>query len=543
MTAGTTADSATTKLRLVTTVDSTAYQQVGFVINNGTADSAPVMSKTVYSSIIGNVGGVPTSYYPNEAFCETSKFFMIYEVGNVPNDVFTSIITVKPQWETLDGTVVTGVATNFKIKEVVADILGSATVSSNPNNMSASNVADGNFNTGSWRQGTDITGDYIQFNWANPVSVNKFVMTVTKARNCAPTAYRIQVSKDGESNWDEAASVSGITWYEAGDVKETSELTFSLQANIKGLRVYIDAANLAWGGYTIQEMEAYNESALYDTNYALSSTITTNTGATIQYLNNGNYDGDCWRSGKVNGDYYQFNWANPISTNKVVMVTSKSHYTLPTQWHVEVSKDGQTGWTQVAATTVSSHEYGDVKLHTEVVFAMQENIKGVRVCIDADPTSTNWSGYGIRELEIYQDVDLNYASKSTVTTNTGANTTYLVNGDYSGDCWRSGTPSGDYYQFTWTNAISASKVVMMTSKSHYTRPTAWHVEVSADGETGWREVGSVSDLVSYEYGERVETCEVTFAQETGIKAIRVYIDAAPMNTGWSGYGIREIEVY
>ena len=544
MTAGTKADSATTKLRLVTTVDSKAYKEVGFVVNNGTMDSEPVMSKTVYSSISGIVNGQPTYYYPGQAFCEESQFFMIYEVGNVPNSVFTSIITVKPQWETLDGTVVTGTSTNFKIKEVAANVLGSATVTSNASISALNSVADGDFNSSSWRQGTDITGDYIQFNWANPVSVNKFIMTVTQARNCAPTAYRIQVSKDGESNWDEATSVSGIAWTQLGKVFETSELAFPSQTNIKGLRVYIDAANLVWGGYTIVEMEAYDDPALYDANYALTSTITTNTGANTSYLNNGNYESDTWRSGTPNGDYFQFNWASPISANKLTMVTSKSHYCLPTEWHVEVSKDGETGWTQVAAASVSSHEYGDVKLHTTVTFALQENIKGVRVCIDAPPTNTGWGGYGIREIEIYYDMNLNYALGATITTNNGANastTAYLNNGNYDGDCWISKAPAGDYYQFNWSNAISASKVLMTVSNARNCAPTAWRVEVSADGQNNWREVASVSDIAWTQLGDVKETSELTFTQETSIKGIRVYIDAAI--TAWGGYGIREIEIY
>ena len=423
-----------------------------------------------------------------------------------------------------------------------------ATATTNAADMqSLANVIDGDVNTGNWRPGaaTDIDGkDYIQFNWANPIAVNKLIMTVTKARNCAPTAWRIQVSKDGESNWTDVASVSGIVWTQAGDVKETSELTFALQ-NIKGLRVYIDGANLAWGGYAIQEFEAYNDPTLYGGNYALTSHVTTNTGADTSYLNNGNYEGDTWRSGAVNGDYYQFNWDNAISINKVAMVTSKSHYTLPTAWSVQVSTDGETGWTEVAsASGLSSYEYGDVKETSELIFAHQENIKGVRVCIDAAPTNTSWNGYGIREIEMYQDVETNYVPTSNVTTNTTTSRlTNVVDGDSNTDAWRSGAPYRDYYQFNWASPISASKVAMIVNNARNCAPKAWSVQVSTDGETGWTEVGSVSDVPWAHLQGVQETSELTFTLQENIKGIRVYIDANPELTNWNGYGIREIEIY
>ena len=113
-----------------------------------------------------------------------------------------------------------------------------------------------------WRAGNaeDIEGkDYYQFNWSEEVSVNKLIMAVTKARNQAPTAWRIEVSKDGESGWTEVASVTDMKWKELGNVMESQETKFDTQEGIKGVRVWIDKANFIWGGYGILEIEAYKE--------------------------------------------------------------------------------------------------------------------------------------------------------------------------------------------------------------------------------------------------------------------------------------------
>ena len=101
---GLTVHDSETALRLVTTVDSLAYKQVGFVLNNGTKDSAPAMSDTVYEQLLG--GG--KTYNPKTTFCNDSEYFAVYEISSMPNIEFTTSLTVTPQWETLDGTVVTG---------------------------------------------------------------------------------------------------------------------------------------------------------------------------------------------------------------------------------------------------------------------------------------------------------------------------------------------------------------------------------------------------------------------------------------------------
>ncbi len=121
-TADTTIYDTTTNLRLVTTVDSVNYSKVGFVLNNGERDSKPAMANTVYEKIRGIVNGVPTDFEPETTFGAPADFFMIYEVA-VPNDVFATSFTVIPRWITLDGTLVEGVANDFKIDDIADEVL------------------------------------------------------------------------------------------------------------------------------------------------------------------------------------------------------------------------------------------------------------------------------------------------------------------------------------------------------------------------------------------------------------------------------------
>ena len=122
ITANTTMYDTTTKLRLVTTVDSLNYSSVGFVLNNGERDSNPAMANTVYEKIRGIVNGVPTDYEPETTFGAPADYFVVYEVA-VPNDAFTTNFTVTPRWITLDGTLVEGVDNDFKIDDVAIRLI------------------------------------------------------------------------------------------------------------------------------------------------------------------------------------------------------------------------------------------------------------------------------------------------------------------------------------------------------------------------------------------------------------------------------------
>ncbi len=117
--ADTTIESQETRLRLVTTVDSLLYKEVGFVLHANGKDSKPCVSETVYNTILGKVNGTTKTYYPQEEFDVSSKYFMILEVTGIPNSEFETDITVKPRWTTLDGTIVYGASKVVNIADSV----------------------------------------------------------------------------------------------------------------------------------------------------------------------------------------------------------------------------------------------------------------------------------------------------------------------------------------------------------------------------------------------------------------------------------------
>lgn len=119
LSAGTTSASASTNLRLITTVDSDMYSRVGFRITYE-GNSVNVETGTVYSSISATDGGLTVSYLPTD-ICASSKYFMTYVLANIPSAAFSKTISVVPYWRTVDNTLVFGQQSDIVIADQVPD--------------------------------------------------------------------------------------------------------------------------------------------------------------------------------------------------------------------------------------------------------------------------------------------------------------------------------------------------------------------------------------------------------------------------------------
>lgn len=115
ITKNTKAESTKTDLRLLSTVDDLNYREVGFYITVG-EKTQKLSSKTVYSSIVANDGGVAVEETPN-VFHEQSRYFITYTVTEVPQSAFYTDIVVTPYWVTLDGTESKGVTRTLQVSE------------------------------------------------------------------------------------------------------------------------------------------------------------------------------------------------------------------------------------------------------------------------------------------------------------------------------------------------------------------------------------------------------------------------------------------
>ena len=114
---GTTAKSNDTDIRLLTTVDSLDYRNVGFELTLK-GQTGSVTSQTVYRTVYGYKDGNNVHYLPTE-FSAMSQYFMVRKLTGLKNEDFDEVMTVTPKWTTLDGTVVTGISRSFSINQML----------------------------------------------------------------------------------------------------------------------------------------------------------------------------------------------------------------------------------------------------------------------------------------------------------------------------------------------------------------------------------------------------------------------------------------
>ncbi len=112
-------------LRLVTTVDSLNYQNVGFQVTKtnleGVSNTIEKQSTTVYTSIVAGDNRPGYKKTP-DVFSRDSKYFATLTITNIPLDAFEHVITVTPFWTTQDGIKVYGVTRSVKVSDAYGDV-------------------------------------------------------------------------------------------------------------------------------------------------------------------------------------------------------------------------------------------------------------------------------------------------------------------------------------------------------------------------------------------------------------------------------------
>lgn len=105
-----------TSLRVITSVDSFMYRNVGFKITLDGSSLGERTSKIVYKKLVGWIDNTPQEYEPTE-FSSESIRFNAYRFTEIPESKFDKEFVVEPFWTTLDGTKVTGISNTFKIHD------------------------------------------------------------------------------------------------------------------------------------------------------------------------------------------------------------------------------------------------------------------------------------------------------------------------------------------------------------------------------------------------------------------------------------------
>lgn len=109
-------------IRLISGVDSTDYQKVGFkvLLNNtnelNNSDGSKLETTKVYSGLKTTAESA-TIVYPNTVFGKAATKFSVWRLDEIVKENDTKIINVTPYWITLDGTKVEGLSKYVHIED------------------------------------------------------------------------------------------------------------------------------------------------------------------------------------------------------------------------------------------------------------------------------------------------------------------------------------------------------------------------------------------------------------------------------------------
>lgn len=129
-----------------------------------------------------------------------------------------------------------------------------ASASSIGNGTLAGMAIDGSLSSGA------VSADYPSFpqsntiTYATPQNVSGLSVSCWYCQGQGVTSFDVQASMDGSSSWTTVASSGTLSYASNDETVETRTVLFGAQLQVKGLRVVVNSANLAWHHYAINEM-------------------------------------------------------------------------------------------------------------------------------------------------------------------------------------------------------------------------------------------------------------------------------------------------
>lgn len=104
---------ASTYLRVISAVDSTSYQEVGFDLLYGKKLEQNATVSKVYKNIVNAEGSINVK----DVFGEPAEYFSVLKIDQIASKNYKSIIYVKPYWTTMDGTKVEGLSKYVRVMD------------------------------------------------------------------------------------------------------------------------------------------------------------------------------------------------------------------------------------------------------------------------------------------------------------------------------------------------------------------------------------------------------------------------------------------
>jgi len=281
----------------------------------------------------------------------------------------------------------------------------SRSVATSTTSLAAGNTAaaatDGNFGTFFKSASSPSFPQYMTVGWQDPTSGSGQMHTISgvtlvcdHCQGQAPTNWDVQVTTNGGSTWT-VVGAAGVSW-QFNDGTYESHLVSFAPVTVDGVRIQINNASLEWTEYQIDELE------VTPANSALAATATT-TSIASGYSASAAISGD-WTgffksaSSPTFPQSFSLQWPAPQTVGTVTLVCDHCQGQAPTNWDVQTSPNGTSGWTTVASSGGVSWTYNSNAYESHAVSFTPVAAEGVRIRINS--ANLEWGEYQIDQVEV-----------------------------------------------------------------------------------------------------------------------------------------------
>jgi len=240
--------------------------------------------------------------------------------------------------------------------------------------------------------------------------------------------------------------------------------------------------------------------------------------------------------------YLYLDWDEAQSFDTFIMKAAYGKNQAPTNWELEVSADGESGWTTVANSGDVIWNGDDWHVEDKTLHFPEVHGKALRIKINS--ANLIWNHYAINEVIVKdtckKPIDVNIATESTSVWSS-KNGGLLTDGDY-----KEAAQSADRIKLptdivlSWAEPVSFNQIQLNCWYAQNQAPTKVSLEVSRDGLT-WEEIVAVTDL-SWEFSDStIENQVIGFEDVQNVKYLKVKVHEA--NLKWKHFAINELEVF
>lgn len=240
--------------------------------------------------------------------------------------------------------------------------------------------------------------------------------------------------------------------------------------------------------------------------------------------------------------YIYLDWDKTYSFDTFIMKAAYGKNQAPSNWELEVSDDGISGWKTIASSGKVEWQGNDWHVENKVLKFPEVQGKALRIKIN--DANCYWNHYAINEVIVKNGKEIptgaNIALESTSEWDS-KNGGLLTDGNHLSAGQSSDNPQMPFdIVFKWEDAVAMDEIRLFSWYSSHQAATKISLDGSADG-SNWQQIIPPTSI-AWEHGDKtVEGKIFRFTRTENVKFLRLKVHEA--NLRWKHFAINEVEIY